>query len=85
MATSVNQISAYIYGQDMNDWGNDGGIEMGFPAQQIVLIPLQPTLTMSTATMNAKIKVIGTSNSYSKSPEFYTDKTVANLITAANT
>lgn len=81
----ANHVSAYIYGQDLNDWGNDGGIVIGFPTQSVIFIPLQPTITMSTATINSKIKVISTNNSYTESVEFYTDKTVADLITESNT
>ena len=78
----ASQVSAFIYGQEGNFW--PGYQEWGFPTDNVVFIPLTPPVVRGSVTMKSKIKVIGNSNDYSTAPEFYTDKTVAQLITDSN-
>lgn len=80
----ARQISVCIYGESGNDWNNRTGTYCGFPVDAIVLIPLGPGQVMSTVTMKSKIKVLNNNNTYSTSPEFFTDRTVDSLITASN-
>ena len=75
-------VGAWIYGQNGADWNESGGLYWGFPTQQVVFIPLKPTIQLSGATMHSKIKVLG--STYATSPEFYTDKTVTTLETESN-
>lgn len=81
----ANHVTAFIYGQNGGDWGNNGGVIMGFPSANVLFFPLQPSVTISGAVTVTKIKVLGTGTDYLTSPEFYTDKTVADLVTQSNT
>ena len=80
----AQQVTAYIYGQDGNDWGKANGLSLGFPTQSVLFFPLNPAVTLGSATTHTKIKVLNNGNNFLKCPEFYTDKTVATLITESN-
>lgn len=80
----ATQVFASIYGQNGNDWGYSNGQGMGFPTIGTVFIPLDPIVTMATATMNSKIKVLDGVTPYASSTEFFTDKTVIDLVTDSN-
>lgn len=80
----ANHVTAFIYGQNGGDWGNNGGIEMGFPTSNILFFPLQPAITLSGVETKTKIKVLGSETTYVFCPEFYTDKTVTDLVTESN-
>ena len=80
----AHQLLASIYGQDGNDWGYTNGQGYGFPTDEIIIIPLSPPITMSTALMKSKIKILDGVTPYQKSIEFYTDKTVSDLVSDSN-
>jgi len=80
----AQQVSAFIYGQGNATWETTTGIQINFPVMNTVFIKLTPPKVLTNGTMNTKIKVLGTSNTYASSPEFYTDKSVAILLTESN-
>lgn len=77
----AQQVLAFIYGENENSW--NAGIEMGFPSVQVVFMKIAP-MSMGAATVNSKIRVISPNGPYINQPEFYTDRTVAQLVTASN-
>jgi len=80
----ATQFIASIYGQDGNAWSYTNGQGMGFTTARTVFIPLDPPVTMATAIMNSKIKVLDGVTPYASSIEFFTDKTVIDLVTDSN-
>ena len=83
----AQQVSAFIYGQGNATWETTTGIEQCFPTANTVFIKLVPPKILSNGngTMNTKIKVLGTNESYAAAQEFYTDKDISTLLTEANT
>jgi hypothetical protein len=81
----AQQVSAFIYGQGNATWTTTTGIEQCFPTANIVFIKLTPPTILTNGTMNTKIKVLGTNDTYAAAPEFYTDKDITTLLTESNT
>ena len=81
----AQQLLVSIYGQDNNDWGSIYGFGYGFPTDEIVILPVFPTVIMSTVIMKSKIKVLDGVTPYQQLPEFYTNKIVSDLVTSSNT
>lgn len=86
-------VTASIYGVNLNDWGNVRGVSMGFPSQSIIVRPVKTnptdaTVTMGGVTMNSIIQVlfpsIAVEGNPAGQPQYYSDATVASLITASN-
>ena len=80
----ANHVSAFIYGQNGHSYGRDGGIVISFTVANSIFLPISPVIQLEGASMNSKIKVLGTNNTYSTCVEFYTDKMVTDLNTEAN-
>ena len=85
-------VTASIYGVNLNDWGNNMGVSMGFPSQSIIVRPVKTnptdaTVTMGGATMVSIIQVLAptpTEGSPVGQPQYYSPTAVATIITASN-
>lgn len=77
----ANLVAASIYGQNKNDWGSAHGTAMAFPGTGFIARPT--TEVMSGVQMAAIIQVLPTGLTVDGT-QYYTDSTVAELVTAAN-
>jgi hypothetical protein len=79
----AQQLSASIYGQNGNSWGNPQGEIMGFPTQGIVIRTLNPPVTLAGVVCNSQIQLLPYGPSPNQ-PLYFCPTAAATLITAAN-
>lgn len=80
----ATHVEAFIYGQNLNDWGREGGVKMSFPVNACLFYQNSPAVVLSGVSTMAKIKVLASATDFYEAPEFYTDQDVTDLNTAAN-
>jgi hypothetical protein len=78
----ANLIAVTVYGSNQNDWNAPLGVDMAFPPSQIVCKTLPEDTYYSGVLCAASISLLPTAPSTIQ-PVYYTDSTVAELITAA--
>jgi len=76
----AQQVQASIYGMNGNEWDGTGGFGMTFPTLGVSYLPVPTSISMGGATINSIVKVWIAEGE----PEYYTDKTVADLLTDSN-
>lgn len=77
----AQQITASVYGKDNNPFAGAGGYGMTFPTQGVSFLPVPNGTNFNGALIYGIVKVWIAKGE----PEYYTNKTVASLLSDSNT